>query len=129
MTILDTDVFIDHFRGVTAATAYIKSLPGGERATTDVTVMELGKGAVNRDELSAIEQFIAHNRFHILPVTAVASRQAVQIVKRYALSQGIGIPDALIAAIVLEATQTLVTGNVRHFAFIESLHVIKPPYR
>lgn len=129
MTILDTDVFIDHFRGVTAATAYIKSLPEGERATTDVTVMELSKGAANQDELSAIEQFIAHNHFYILPVTMVASRQAVQIVKRYALSQGISIPDALIAAIVLEANHTLVTGNVRHFEFIESLRVIKPPYR
>ena len=45
MTVLDTDVFIDHFRGVEAATAYIQSLEVGQRATTDVTIMELYRGA------------------------------------------------------------------------------------
>ena len=30
MTVLDTDVFIDHFRGVEAATAYIQSLEVGQ---------------------------------------------------------------------------------------------------
>lgn len=55
MTVLDTDVFIDHFRGLEAATAYIRSLAVGQRVTTDVTVMELYKGATNRDELSTIE--------------------------------------------------------------------------
>jgi hypothetical protein len=129
MTVLDTDVFIDHFRGVEAATAYIQSLEVGQRATTDVTIMELYRGATNRDELSTIERFLARNRFMILPVTAVASQQAVQLVKRYTLSHGLGLPDALIAAIALETEHTLVTGNVRDFVFIEHLHVMRPPYR
>ena len=43
LTVLDTDVFIDHFRGLAAATAYIQGLRGTQRATTDVTVMELYK--------------------------------------------------------------------------------------
>jgi hypothetical protein len=34
LRVLDTDVFIDHFRGMAAATAYILALPGAERATT-----------------------------------------------------------------------------------------------
>jgi predicted nucleic acid-binding protein len=50
LKVLDTDVFIDHFRGLAAATAYIQSLPVVERATTDVTVMELYKGATNREQ-------------------------------------------------------------------------------
>ena len=65
----------------------------------------------------------------ILPVTAVASQQAVQLVKHYSLSHGLGLPDALIAAIALETEHTLVTGNVRDFVFIEHLHVMRPPYR
>ena len=44
LRVLDTDVFIDHFRGLAAATAYILALPVVERATTDVTVMELYRG-------------------------------------------------------------------------------------
>ena len=129
MIVLDTDVFIDHFRGLEAATAYIQSIEVEQRATTDVTIMELYKGATNRDELSTIERFLMRNRFTILPVTAIASQQAVQLVKLYTLSHGLGLPDALIAAIVLEAEHTLVTDNVRDFVFIEHLHVVRPPYR
>jgi predicted nucleic acid-binding protein len=70
---LDTDVFIDHFRGLEAATAYIQSLEVEQRVTTTVTVMELYRGATNRDELSTIERFLARNRFTILPVTTSAS--------------------------------------------------------
>jgi len=40
MMVLDTDVFIDHFRGQQAATTSIQGLPVDQRATTDITVME-----------------------------------------------------------------------------------------
>lgn len=129
LTVLDTDVLVDHFRGVKEATSYIKSLPVGQRSTTDITVMELFKGAANQEELSLIDRFLNRNRFVVLPVTESASRQAVQILKRYALSHGLGIPDAVIAAVVLEADNTLVTGNIRHFDFIDHLRAIRPPYR
>jgi predicted nucleic acid-binding protein len=129
MTVLDTDVFIDHFRGLQAATTYIQGLTATQRATTDITVMELYKGAANQDELGTIDQFLTRNQFVILPVSASASQQAVQLVKRYVLSHGIGLPDALIAAIVRETDHTLVSGNLRHFTFIEGLRVTRPPYR
>ena len=44
LRVLDTDVCIDHFRGLAAATAYILTLPVADRATTDITVMELYRG-------------------------------------------------------------------------------------
>jgi len=47
LKVLDTDVFIDHFRGLAAATAYIQGLPVAQRATTDITIMELYQGAAN----------------------------------------------------------------------------------
>jgi predicted nucleic acid-binding protein len=80
MTVLDTDVFIDHFRGLEAARAYIQSFGVEQRVTTAVTVMELYKGASNRDELSALERFLTRNHFTILPVTTSASQQAAQLV-------------------------------------------------
>ena len=91
--------------------------------------MELFKGAANQEELSLIDRFLNRSRFVVLPVSESASRQAVQILKRYALSHGLGIPDALIAAIILEADSALVTGNMRHFDFIDHLIAIRPPYR
>jgi predicted nucleic acid-binding protein len=39
--ILDTDIFIDYFRGVSEAESYIENLPVDKRGTTDVTLMEL----------------------------------------------------------------------------------------
>ena len=54
LKVLDTDVFIDHLRGLAAATAYVLALPVAERATTDITVMELYQGAANREQLTTI---------------------------------------------------------------------------
>ena len=95
LTVLDTDVLVDHFRGLKEATSYIKGLRVGQRSTTDITVMELFKGAAKQEELSLIDRFLNRSRFAILPVSESASRQAVQILKRYALSHGLGIPMPL----------------------------------
>ena len=54
LKVLDTDVFIDHFRGLAAATAYIQGLPVAQRATTDITIMELYQGAANREQTETI---------------------------------------------------------------------------
>ena len=77
LTVLDTNVFIEHFRGLAAATAYIQGL-----------------------------------RLH-----------------DYGLVHGLEIPDALIAAIVLDGDHTLVTSKLRHCRFIAGLHLEQTPYR
>lgn len=56
LIVVDSDIFIDHFRGLQAA-------------TTDVNVMELFQGSSNRHELETIEQFLSLNRFIRLPLT------------------------------------------------------------
>ena len=129
LRVLDTDVFIDHFRGLAAATAYIQALPVPERATTDVTVMELYQGAANREQLTTIGQFLERHHVTRLPVSAAASQRAVTLVYDYGLAYGLGIPDALIAAVALEGDHTLVTSNLRHFRFIAGLRLEQAPYR
>ena len=129
LTVLDTDVFIDHFRGLAAATAYIQALPVAERATTDVTVMELYQGAANREQLATIGQFLERNHVTRLPVSTAASQRAVALLHDYGLAHGLRIPDALIAAIVLEGDYTLVTSNMRHFRCISGLRLLQAPYR
>ena len=129
LTVLDTDVFIDHFRGLAAATAYIQALPVAERATTDVTVMELYQGAANREQLTTIGQFLERHHVTRLPVVTAASQRAVGLLHDYGLAHGLRIPDALIAAIVLEDDSTLVTSNLRHFRFIAGLRLLPAPYR
>jgi predicted nucleic acid-binding protein len=129
LTVLDTDVFIDHFRGLTAATAYIQGLRAAQRATPDVTVMELYKGAVNREQLTTIGRFFARNHVTRLPVSAAASQRAVTLLHDYSLAHGLGILDALIAAIVLEGDHTLVPSNLRRFRCIAGLRLEQAPYR
>ena len=129
LIVVDTDIFIDHFRGVQSASNYLQNIPGTQRATTDINVMELLKGASNSREVDLIENFLTRNGFTRLPVTAMASRQAVQFLKQYSLSQGLSIPDALISGIVLESGASLVTGNIKHFQFIPELTAERPPYR
>ncbi len=82
-----------------SASDYLQNIPGNQRATTDINVMELLKGASNGTEVDLIENFLTRNGFIRFPVTAMASRQAVQLLKQYSLSQGLGIPDALIAGV------------------------------
>jgi hypothetical protein len=50
-----------------------------------------------------------------LPVSAVASQRAVILLHDYSLAHGLGIPDALIAAIALAGNHALVTSNLRNF--------------
>jgi predicted nucleic acid-binding protein len=58
-----------------------------------------------------------------------ASQRAVALLHDYGLAHGLRIPDALIAAIVLEGDSTLVMSNLRHFRFIPGLRLEPAPYR
>jgi tRNA(fMet)-specific endonuclease VapC len=127
--ILDTDILIDYFRGVEVAKDYIERIPVNERATTDITLMELFKGARNKEELENVEKFIKRNIFIVLPVSSSASRRAVQILRRYSIQKWLSLPDALIAAVTISADGKLITGNTKHFEFIEGLKVDLPSYR
>jgi predicted nucleic acid-binding protein len=91
--------------------------------------MELLKGAQNARELRNIERFLAKNFTQIIPISASASRLAVDLIRRYTLAQGLTLPDALIAAITLSVKGKLVTGNRRDFSYIRGLKVETPAYR
>jgi hypothetical protein len=91
--------------------------------------MELYRGAVNREQLMMIARFLGRNHVTRLPVSAAASQRAVTLLHDYSLAHGLGIPDALIAAIALEGDHTLVTSNLRHFRFIAGLRLEQAPYR
>lgn len=84
---------------------------------------------MNREQLTMIVRFLARNHVTRLPVSATASQHAVSLLHDYSLAHGLGIPDALIAAIALEGEHTLVTSNLRHFRFIAGLRVEPAPCR
>jgi predicted nucleic acid-binding protein len=48
----------------------------------------------------------------------------LRLMKLYAISHGLRIPDALIAATAMEENLTLVTANIKHFSFIKDLSLL-----
>lgn len=91
--------------------------------------MELFKGARTKAELETVEEFVKRNFFMVLPVSSLSSRRAVQFLKLYSIQKGLSLPDALIAAVTISVDGKLLTGNIKHFDFIEGLQVDLPPYR
>ena len=63
----------------------------------------------------------------MLPISGPASRKAVALMRRYRLSHGLLIPDALIAATAIAEGVPLVTKNQRDYRFVETLDLLPYP--
>jgi len=121
--LVDADILIDTLRGVTAAITFLRD---AERYLTVavITQMELIQGCRNMAELRRIEQFL--RRFAVRGLSEPIGGVSVSLMRRYRLSHGLLLPDALIAATALAYDATLYTKNVRHFRMIPGLTVVRP---
>jgi predicted nucleic acid-binding protein len=56
------------------------------------------------------------------------SRRAVALIEQYALSDGLKLADALIAASAIEYDKRLLTGNSKHYARVAGVKIapLKP---
>ena len=59
----------------------------------------------------------------ILPIIADISSRAIELIDTYALSHGVQLGDALIAATAMEHGLTVITANAKHFRAIDDLRV------
>ena len=109
--VIDTDILVDHFRGIQEATDYLDGITPAERVITDVTVMELHRGATNRQDAAAIDRCVVDSQFTVLSVTATAYGRSAELIRQCSLSPKRGTVDALIVAIVLAAGGGLVTAT------------------
>ena len=122
MTMLvDTDVLIWHLRGYPQAARRLDQL--GAFAISAVTYLELLQGMRNKDELTAVKKMFERRSVGILPLTAAVTRSAIDLMESLALSHGLQMGDALIAATALEHRLPLLTGNVKHFGAVALLDV------
>lgn len=131
MIVLDTDTIIDFLRGDATAEAFVARLQaqGEDIATTSLNAAELYEGAHGaRDAaaaLAVVTEFLS--RVRELPLDAPGARRYGRVVA--ALKRdGSPVPkvDALIAAIALEHGGRVATRNVRHFARVPGLEVVRP---
>lgn len=124
--IVDTDVLIDAAHNVSDAVSCLKIIE--ERATIAISVvtqMELVVGCRNKSELNLLEHFLS--RFKVLQLNEQTSETAVDLLRRYRLSHGLLIPDALIAATAISADILFVTKNERDYRFIAGLQLLSYP--
>ncbi len=86
-----------------------------------VTYMELAQGARSQNELRLLRQTIRENGWGIEPVTESISFRAIAIIEGHALTHGLRLADALIAATCIEFGMTLITANVRHYRLLPGI--------
>ncbi len=110
-TLVDTDLFVDHLRGV-------RRLRAGRIHFSSITRAELFAGPPRQHE--AVRTVLGAGLE--LPVDAAVAELGGAI-KRAA---SIPLPDALIAATALSADLELQTGNARDFERVEGLRVRAP---
>jgi predicted nucleic acid-binding protein len=125
--VFDTDVLIWYLRGNARALRFVAAIPYANRCVSSLTYMELLQGCRNRDEVRQVHAFISHNVPILLHPDESISRAAIDLIEEHALSRGLRVVDALIAATVLQARSSLATANRRHYRFISRLRMV--PFR
>ncbi len=124
--VVDTDVLIDAGRGIRQAVDCLQQIEQrSSLAISAVTQMELIVGCANKGELHALERFLV--RFRLIKLSEHASDTAVDLLRRYRLSHGLLIPDALIAATAMSLDVPFVTKNQRDYRFIAGLQLLPYP--
>ncbi len=124
LIVLDTDVVIDFFTGISpGAEGILKLISQEEAALTSISVFELYAGIEGKRRLGQIETFIRD--LAILPLDVIEAALAGKIYTQLkSKGQLIGTLDILIAAVCLANGLPLYTKNVTHFSKIEDIQIL-----
>jgi len=121
MILLDTNILIEILKGNEKTIQKVQSF-SEELAISSITVMELYYGAINKTELNKLEKFTS--LFQIIQLNEKISKTAVQLVKSYAKSHTLDIPDSLIASTCLISDCRLFTYNLKDFKYIDGMKLL-----
>lgn len=121
--IFDTDVLIWYFRGNDKAKEFIHNTI--EIAISAITLMELIQGIRNKQELHTLHKFLSTNDIQILYINEEITLHAIHLLEDYALSDGVELADALIAATSLHHGEEIITGNIKHYRCFPNLTLNK----
>lgn len=119
--LVDTDVLIWHLRGVAESDTRADALD--QLNISAVTYLELLQGFRNRAEMEAVQKSLAMRNTNRLPLTPAITERAIDLMETLALSHGLQLGDALIAATAIEHRLMVLTANAKHFSTIEGLVV------
>lgn len=117
--LVDTDVLIWFLRGRESAREALEACDSVELSA--VTYMELVQGVRSKEELRLLRLTIRRNGWRVLPLTENIGQRATVYLENHALSDGMRLADALIAASAVESGAVLLTGNDRHYKCVPGL--------
>ena len=119
--LVDTDVLVWLTRGHQGAASRLKQI--GAWRISAITYMELAQGCRDKSELERVKKALGGGSAQIELVNNAVCERAMRLIDQYALSSGLQLGDAMIAATALEHGLPLLTANVKHFGGIEGLIV------
>ena len=121
MILLDTNVLIEILKGNQTTIKKIEEF-NTTLCISSITVMELYYGAINKAEVKKLEKFMG--LFMVIQINSKISKRSIELVKTYAKSHSLDIPDSLIASTSLEKNHTLFTYNTKDFKYISSIKLV-----
>ena len=118
-TLVDTDVLIWFLRGQSSAQEAMAQCRSVELSA--VTYMEIVQGVRDKNELRMLRRTIRLSGWRVLPLAEDISHRATMYIEGYALSDGLRVADALIAASAVQSGAALMTANSRHYKCIPDI--------
>ena len=120
--LLDTDVLVDFLRGHSKAVAFINA-QSDRIILSSIVVAELYAGVRGDAEQVVLEDFIS--LFRVIPVDAEIAKTGGLYKRDYAMSHGVGLADAILAATAESENAELKTLNTKHYPMFKGL---RPAY-
>ena len=121
MKVVDTDIFVDFFRGVPQAAAFLQN--NADRIFfAAITEAELLAGQVCNDPIERERVFHVLSQFEKIPI----DNPLVQVAGDFRRKYNVEIPDAIVAACAFVTDGILVTRNTKDFEKITEIKVDKP---
>ena len=124
MILLDTNILIEILKGNKETIQKVEAFDV-MLCVSAISVMELYYGALNKAELGKLEKFISlFHLIHLIHLDENISKSATKLIKSYAKSHTLDIPDSLIASTALEHKCRLFTYNLKDFKYIDRLELV-----
>ena len=121
--IIDTDVLIWHLRGNEKARDVIhENLPF---EISVVTYVELIQGMRSKGEMNSLMRQLSKWNVKIIQISENISTRAMIFVEEHRHSASMEFADALIAATCVGGSETLLTGNEKHYRHIPNIRIRK----
>jgi predicted nucleic acid-binding protein len=121
--ICDTNIFISLFRNIPETVIELATIGIENILIPSVSVMELFRGMQNKKELAEMEKKI--KQYNILHFNEEVSRHSIELIKKFKLSHGLQIPDAIIGAMSVVYEVELFTYNKKDFKFIPGIELYR----